>query len=285
MNNNTKVIYNRVFLNFANLSSFVFSDNITSIGFASFDHCTSLSSIHLPDGLLRIDNFAFNGCSSLADINIPNSIEYVGTAAFQGCHLNLNECESSKYLGNGTNPYLVLMSSVFSTIHEGCKILYGPNSMITPSTITSLVIPDSVVQVQRGGLYGCASLQTIVFSNNIIEIVGGTFKDCPLLQNVVIPDSVKKVSLDMFYYCQNLDYVVVPKTIEQIGGFGSGWNYHLNTSAKLLYKGNKNDWDMIPFISNDNDALSNLTIYYYSDDEPSSGGNYWHFVNDIPTVW
>ena len=31
--------------------------------------------------------------------------------------------------------------------------------------------------------------------------------------------------------------------------------------------------------------FENVTIYYYSDEKPTETGNYWHYVDDVPTIW
>ena len=30
---------------------------------------------------------------------------------------------------------------------------------------------------------------------------------------------------------------------------------------------------------------ANLTVYFYSETEPTEEGNYWHYVNGVPVAW
>ena len=30
---------------------------------------------------------------------------------------------------------------------------------------------------------------------------------------------------------------------------------------------------------------SDSYVYYYSETEPTTTGNYWHYVNGVPTIW
>jgi hypothetical protein len=35
----------------------------------------------------------------------------------------------------------------------------------------------------------------------------------------------------------------------------------------------------------DNIELENAPRYYYSETEPTEPGNYWHYVDGVPTPW
>lgn len=52
----------------------------------------------------------------------------------------------------------------------------------------------------------------------------------------------------------------------------------------VYYNGTKEDWNKIA-IDLYNTNLTNATRYYYSETEPTTDGNYWHYVNGVPTVW
>jgi hypothetical protein len=43
-------------------------------------------------------------------------------------------------------------------------------------------------------------------------------------------------------------------------------------------------WDEITKGSG-NDPLTNATCYYYSETQPAGAGNFWRFVDGVPTVW
>ena len=34
-----------------------------------------------------------------------------------------------------------------------------------------------------------------------------------------------------------------------------------------------------------NSVLLSKTIYFYSEEQPTEPGNYWHYVDGIPTPW
>lgn len=55
--------------------------------------------------------------------------------------------------------------------------------------------------------------------------------------------------------------------------------------TNVYYAGDESDWEMIDISTFYNNSLTNATRFYYSDTEPTESGNYWHYVDGIPTVW
>ena len=54
--------------------------------------------------------------------------------------------------------------------------------------------------------------------------------------------------------------------------------------TNVYYNGTIDEWNNIG-IDEGNYYLSNATIYYYTETEPTEAGNYWHYVEGIPTRW
>ena len=70
------------------------------------------------------------------------------------------------------------------------------------TTLTSVTIPDSVVELQGfqgyGVFYRCTSLQSVKLSNNL-EVIGNyTFNSCSSLQEITIPASVASIEQNAF---------------------------------------------------------------------------------------
>ena len=60
--------------------------------------------------------------------------------------------------------------------------------------------------------------------------------------------------------------------------------YGCSSLRKVYYGGTASDWSSIS-IGYDNDYLKRATRYYYSKTQPTEVGNYWHYVDGVPTVW
>lgn len=87
----------------------------------------------------------------------------------------------------------------------------------------------------------------------------GAFSDCSSLTNVTIGTGVKSIGDYAFSYCSGL--------------------------TSVYYKGTAEDWNKISV-----DVLGYLTSatrYYYSENEPTEDGNYWHYGVDgvTPVKW
>ncbi len=63
----------------------IIPDYVTSIGYRSFDGCTSLTELEIPDSVTSIGGSAFNDCTSLTSIEIPDSVTDIGEYAFNYC--------------------------------------------------------------------------------------------------------------------------------------------------------------------------------------------------------
>lgn len=59
---------------------------------------------------------------------------------------------------------------------------------------------------------------------------------------------------------------------------------YCNSLQKIYYVGSVNDWENI-IIGSNNDDLYDATLYFYSETEPISEGNYWHYVDGAVTEW
>ncbi|MBQ9118220.1 MAG: hypothetical protein IJY11_03350 [Clostridia bacterium] len=72
------------------------------------------------------------------------------------------------------------------------------------------------------------------------------------MTEIVIPDSVTSINKYAFGECDNLT-IYCEATSKPIG-WDSDWNY-------------------------------NCPTYWYSETQPTTEGNYWHYVDGVPTIW
>ena len=109
----------------SSLQSVVIPDGVTRIGWRAFLCCDSLTRVAVPDSIICIESRAFCGCSSLASINLPDGVNKVGWEAFFGCSsLKYNKLGKAVYLGNDTNPYLLLIKATkTSTVSDQTKVI------------------------------------------------------------------------------------------------------------------------------------------------------------------
>jgi len=140
------------------------------------------------------------------------------------------------------------------------------------SALTSVVLPDSVIEIKGVVFSGCFSLTEItalpcnpvyashngvlfnkdktelllcprgkrdyVVPDSVVKIGCGAFEGCSYLGSVTIPNSVTVIGEGAFYGCMDLSSIVIPDSVTEIGdyAFGSCYNLSAVTLPKSVVK-------------------------------------------------
>ncbi|MBQ7567126.1 MAG: leucine-rich repeat domain-containing protein [Oscillospiraceae bacterium] len=133
----------------------------------AFEDCSSLTSITIPENVTSLGEGAFASCITLRNMTIPNGMTSIGLAALdcKSYDLGYNEYDNALYLGNASNPHLVLISSKGKTIascqiHKSTRFIYN-NAFEFCNSLTSITIPNSVTSVGYGAFSSCNSLNNV----------------------------------------------------------------------------------------------------------------------------
>jgi hypothetical protein len=263
--------------------------SVTSIGYGAFYGCNSLVSITTPlvavdysgdpsdsfriifsyevpaslksvtiTGVTRIGDGAFQGCSSIENISLPNSVTSIGDSAFKGC---------------SSLTSITIPSGVISI---GDSAFYGCNGL------TNVTIPNSVQSIGEWVFANCSGLMSITIPNSIMNISYTSFYNCVSLESITIPDSVTSIDNFAFQNCNSLTSVLIPDSVTTIGDSAF---YNCNSLTKVFYGGaDITAWSEIT-IESLNWFLTETSRYYYSATQPIGAGNFWRFVDEVPTVW
>ena len=318
---NIQSIGNEAFWGVDALTAIDLGEKLESIGESAFG---SLETVNLPDTLRHLGEGAFCGCT-FRNVRIPQGIETIGDKAFLHCDsLELNAYEGMGYLGNEENPYLVLVCQLDAdardvVTHENTKIVL--DTLFSESEIDSLTIGRNVAYISTSGLVKQKNLEINVATGNksyrvvdgcLIEtqtkILRKAFKafsipsdgsvievgrmSCQYLEDVtivIIPDSVVYIGHHAFSQCPNLKELIIGSGVERIdmeiliGSEGIG---------RVYYHGTETQWKQVEIAGRDttsmiggNKTLLSTPIYFYSETPPTEPGNYWHYVDGVPTPW
>ena len=257
INNGVISIGDYAFANCYSLTRIIIPDSVTSIGNYAFAYCYNLTNINIPDSVTSIGDFALACCESLTSITIPDSVTSIGDYAFGGC----------SNLANVTIP-----SGVTSI---------GDYTFAYCESLTNITIPDGVTSIGDFAFTDCYGLTSIIIPDSVTSIGDGAFAYCHSLTSVTIPNSVTSIGNYAFVLCESLKSVTIPNSVTSIGDYAFGGCSNLVT---LYYAGSSKDWDNTS-IGSDNENLTDVTRYYYSESKPIDEGNFWHYVDGVITVW
>ena len=298
------VINDSAFSNCDSLTSVVIGNGVTTVGSSAFYDCDSLTSVTIGDSVTTIGGSAFSNCDSLVSVVIGDSVTTIGNYAFSGTayyNNGSNWVDGVLYIGN----HLIKAKDTISgeyVIKDG-TVTIADNALSNCDSLTSITIPDSVIIIGSSAFSGCSSLTSVVIPDSVTSIGFGMFYYCDSLVSIVIPDSVTSIGDWSFYGCSSLVSIDIPDNVTSIGSsafqycyslesvvigdsvtsIGSNAFYYCYSLTEVYYNGTAAEWNSIS-ISYDNDPLKNATRYY-SETEPTEEGNFWHWVDGVPTVW
>ena len=265
-------IEQNAFSNCINLTNINLPSNITKINNNTFMNCSSLTTINLPEKITSIGEFVFSGCSSLISIDIPNSVTSIGMYAFSGCvnltTINLPEnittlsdsifkdCISLKFIEIPSN-----ITYIGYSAFEGCV------------NLIDIVIPKNITRICNNAFKGCSNLTTINLPENITTLSDSVFEDCISLKFIEIPSNITYIDYSAFKGCANLTDIVIPKNITRIC---SNVFKGCDNLENIYFYGTREEFNKIIF--DDYMPFNYTTIkFFYSESEPTSDGNYWHY--------
>lgn len=148
--------------------------------------------------------------------------------------------EITDYTGTAADLTIPSELDGYAVTQIGDRAFYGYASL------TSAIIPDSVISIGNDAFCYCESLASVTFGDNVRTIgqyafgdcpsltsitlpesvtsVGdGVFEKCTSLTSVIIPDGVTCIGDSAFYMCTSLTSVTIPDSVTEIGGYTFGW--------------------------------------------------------------
>ena len=292
-----------------NLTSITIPGSVKSIGYRAFAYCGSLTSIAIPDSVTSIGEDAFAWCCDLTSIIVQEGnpkYHAVGNCLIETETKTLIVgCQSSIIPDDGS------VTSIGGWAFCGCDRMTSitiPNSVtsigdyafLDCQALPSITIPDSVTHIGQGAFYNCR-LTSITIGNSVTEIGNSAFEWCESLTSITIPDSVTYIGNSAFSGCSSLTSIVIPDSVTSIGRgafsdctslaaiiIETGTSVlEINPDAfigcdgTIYYTGSKDVWNAT--INCENTSITEKVCYY--SETPISGGNYWRYVDGVPTPW
>ena len=104
-----------------------------------------------------------------------------------------------------------------------------------------------------------------------------------LQKDIILPEGINNLICGIFRGFNRVESLYIPASVTEFNG---GWQFFNSSFKKIYYGGTQEAWNSINKNEEDsNKALKDMTIYFYSEDTPSTDGNYWHYVDGVITIW
>lgn len=193
-----KLIYYAPFKGLANITSFVFGEEVKRIPRYLCMELTGLTSVTIPTSVTDVGLYAFSGCSKLRTV-----------------YWNAISCAD---LAGG------VLGGPFSNCPQISSFIFGNKVKRIPGMvclylkeISSIIIPNSVSEIGTSAFNGCSGLIDVSIPNSVSIMEGGVFIDCSSLIDVVLPNTINKIENGSFYGCSSLTQINIPNSVTEIG--------------------------------------------------------------------
>ena len=150
---------------------------------------------------------------------VPKTVEHKGSLYI------VTKIGKNKRYWNG---YDYKESSYACGAFSACKFeRSGSKTKLTNDTLKSVLLPDTITEIDEYAFERCKSLETINIPTNVTHIGYCAFSNCINIKELRIPDSVTTIDKFAFYHCESLEKINIPKSINSIPEHAFSYCYSL----------------------------------------------------------
>ena len=179
---------------------------VTTIEAAAFSACSKLTEIDIPETVTLISSVnPFEGCKALTDVNVYK---------VDGTRNPRYWSKDGVIFDNGTGDQSSVMSILFVpagktgsyAIPQGIQTV--SSGVFTGTSISEIVIPESVERIESNAFDGCLNLSSVVFESGSANALGlaiaaKAFSDCPMLEEITLPARLSVIDITRNTYDTN----------------------------------------------------------------------------------
>jgi len=156
-----------------------------------FTNCGLMKKVAFADGIRTIPAKCLNGSEGVETVSIPSSVKTIGSSAFAGTS-SLRSIELP-----GT------LTAIGSSAFEG-------------SGLRSIVIPDSVTNIDNLAFRNCTRLKTVTAGSGVTVLKSSLFSGAVSLEKVTLSKNITEIGYNAFNGCNSLAEIECPVSADSI---------------------------------------------------------------------
>ena len=241
------------FAHCVNLTTIHLPENMERIGRGAFEWCENLERLDGLNYLYEAGPYAFSMCYQLKEAEFAASLSHLADGLFRNCESLTSITLSSQVLNEddsyGMSPFdgdyhleevnilqdvIPEYGAVPAGLFRGCtglRFFEIPsfvrkirNNAFEDTGLQSIVIPDSVEEIEEYAFRNCRDLVNVTLSKNLKTLPSGLFSGCTSLEEIELPASLSGNEADgspyegPFSYCSSLKTVTFAEGFKVIPG-------------------------------------------------------------------
>ena len=133
-------------------------------------------------------------------------------------HIDISKCTKLESIGEGTFKECYYLSSVIlpNSLREIQRFAF-----YKCKELKEIVIPENVNIIGISAFNSCTRLKKIHFENldSLREIQQEVFKSCDSLESFTIPEGITEIGIGAFKSCSSLESIVIPQGVKKINSY------------------------------------------------------------------
>ena len=305
---NVEIIDENAFSDCEQLEEVVIGDGVKRIEQRAFARCNKLKKVILPNTLEYMEADVFEDSPAI-ECNIYKGMKYLGSATnpyfalvgSAGATQLVPHTDTVFYMSEALlNCENIVSAEIGPNVKFiGYRALGGMDSLeeitVHSDNAWYYVVNNILFDKSENKPIQACKTSVIPSDGSIALLEMDIFSFIASINTIYIPNSIKVVD---FYFqgLNGLELLIIESDVEHliIRGDYDGCErvtencfkvYHCHTEAQWENVEVEYTFDRNAFIRQADCYGDTATHYFYSETEPTGEGNYWHYVDGVPTPW
>ena len=232
-----KTIGMHAFYGCKNLAFLAIGDGVETIKSNAFEGCESLTEVVIPESVIKMENHVFTmdyWSTPHLTIYCEVASQPSGWASNWNSAYRLNPVVWNRAINSVANDgyvYMVVDGVRYALKDNKVEVTTQAYKLETANIKEKITYQDTgyaVGSIMERAFAGCSSLTEVIIPDSVVSLGDSVFYNCASLTKVSIPDSVEKIGANIFNECPNLQYTV-KDSLKYVGNDKNSYVYLVAT--------------------------------------------------------